>query len=98
MTRRVKPIDTLCPESYVEINPEDARSLSIEGGTNVKVSSRRGSITVKALVSTRPAKGVVFMPFHYKEASANVLTSSSSLDPIAKIPSYKVSAVRIEKV
>jgi formate dehydrogenase alpha subunit len=97
MTRRVKPIDTLCPESYVEINPEDARTLSIEGGSRVKVTSRRGTITVKAVVSKRPAKGVVFIPFHYKEAAANVLTSSTSLDPIAKIPSFKVSAVRIER-
>src|SRR5574341_793540 len=54
---------------------------------SVKVSSRRGSITVKAVVSKRPARGVVFMPFHYSEAGANVLTSSTSLDPIAKIPS-----------
>lgn len=97
MTRRVKPIDTLCPESFVEINPDDARMLAIEGGSNVKVTSRRGSITVKAVVSKRPAKGVVFIPFHYQEAAANVLTSSSSLDPIAKIPSFKVSAVRVEK-
>lgn len=63
----------------------------------MKVTSRRGSITVKALVSKRPAKGVVFIPFHYQEAAANVLTSSSSLDPIAKIPSFKVSAVKLEK-
>jgi formate dehydrogenase alpha subunit len=97
MTRRVKPINTVSPESYVEINPDDARMLSIEGGSNVKVSSRRGSITVKAVVSKRPAKGVVFIPFHFKEAAANVLTSGSSLDPVAKIPSFKVSAVRIER-
>jgi formate dehydrogenase alpha subunit len=97
MTRRVKPINTVSPESYVEINPDDARSLSIEAGSKVKVSSRRGSIIVKAKVSKRPAKGVVFIPFHFKEAAANVLTSSSSLDPIAKIPSFKVSAVKIEK-
>ena len=97
MTRRVKPIDTVSPESYVEINPADAQALAIEGGAKVKVSSRRGSITVKAVVSKRPAQGVVFIPFHFKEAAANVLTSSKSLDPIAKIPSFKVSAVRIEK-
>ncbi len=97
MTRRVKPIDAVAPEAFVEINPDDARTLSIEGGSRVKVSSRRGSITVKALVSKRPARGVVFIPFHYKEAAANVLTSSTSLDPIAKIPSFKVSAVKIEK-
>jgi predicted molibdopterin-dependent oxidoreductase YjgC len=64
----------------------------------VKISSRRGSITVKALVTKRPAKGVVFIPFHFKEAAANVLTSSTTLDPVAKIPSLKVSAVRIEKI
>ncbi len=97
MTRRVKAINAVAPEAFVEINPDDARTLSIEGGSRVKVSSRRGSITVKALLSKRPARGVVFIPFHYKEAAANVLTSSTSLDPIAKIPSFKVSAVKIEK-
>ncbi len=98
MTRRVKAINTVSPESYIEINPEDARNLSVEAGSKVKVSSRRGSIIVKALVTKRPSKGVVFVPFHFKEAAANVLTSSSSLDPVAKIPSFKVSAVRIERV
>ncbi|HAS54007.1 MAG: formate dehydrogenase [Nitrospirae bacterium GWC2_57_13] len=97
MTRRVKPIDAISPEAYVEIHPEDAGALAIEGGSRVKVSSRRGSITVKAVVTKRPAKGMVFIPFHFKEAAANVLTSSTTLDPIAKIPSFKVSAVRLEK-
>ena len=97
MTRRVKAIDTVSPESYVEINAEDARLLSVKDGTQVKVSSRRGSISVKAVVSKRPAKGVVFIPFHFKEAAANMLTSGTSLDPVSKIPSLKVSAVRIEK-
>jgi predicted molibdopterin-dependent oxidoreductase YjgC len=97
MTRRVKPIDRVSPESYIEINPEDARVLAIEAGSKVKVSSRRGSIVVKAVVTKRPARGVVFVPFHFKEAAANVLTSGASLDPVAKIPSLKVSAVRLEK-
>jgi formate dehydrogenase major subunit/formate dehydrogenase alpha subunit len=97
MTRRVKPIDRVSPESYIEINPEDARILAIEAGSKVKVSSRRGSIVVKAVVTKRPARGVVFVPFHFKEAAANVLTSGASLDPVAKIPSLKVSAVRLEK-
>jgi predicted molibdopterin-dependent oxidoreductase YjgC len=97
MTRRVKPINAVSPEAFIEINPGDARELSVSDGMQVKVSSRRGSITVKTLVSKRPAKGVVFIPFHFKEAAANVLTSSTSLDPTAKIPSFKVSAVRIEK-
>jgi formate dehydrogenase alpha subunit len=97
MTRRVKPINAVSPEGYIEINPEDAKRLGIEHGKKVKVSSRRGSIMVKARVSKWPAAGVVFIPFHFKEAAANVLTSSTSLDPLSKIPSFKVSAVRIEK-
>ncbi len=97
MTRRVKQIDKISSEAFIEINPGDAKDLSIDNGMKVKVSSRRGSITVKALVSKRPAKGVVFIPFHFKEAAANVLTSSTTLDPVAKIPSFKVSTVRIEK-
>jgi formate dehydrogenase alpha subunit len=98
MTRRVKPINAVSPEAYIEINPEDAKRLAIENGKKVKVSSRRGSILVKAKVSKWPNAGVVFIPFHFKEAAANALTSSTSLDPLSKIPSFKVSAVRIEKV
>ncbi len=98
MTRRVKPIDTVSPEPFIEINPEDARALDIGGGSTVKVSSRRGSIVLKAMVTKKLQKGLVFIPFHFKEAAANVLTSSAALDPVAKIPSFKVSAVRIEKV
>ncbi len=97
MTRRVKPIDTISPEAFIEINPEDARGLAVEGGSQVKVTSRRGSNPLTALVTKRPAKGVVFIPFHFKEAAANALTSSTALDPFAKIPAFKVSAVRIEK-
>jgi predicted molibdopterin-dependent oxidoreductase YjgC len=97
MTRKVKPINAVSPEAFIEINPEDARALSLEGGAQVKVSSRRGSITLKAVVTKRPGKGVVFIPFHFKEAAANVLTSGAALDPVSKIPALKVSAVRIEK-
>jgi len=98
MTRRVKPIDKIAHGSYIEINAEDAGNLCIEDGVPVKVSSRRGSITVKAKVSDRTDKGIVFIPFHFKEAAANVLTSSSALDPVCKIPEFKVTAVRIERV
>jgi formate dehydrogenase alpha subunit len=96
MTRRVKPIDAVSPEAFVELNPADAKELRVNNGMHVKVTSRRGSISLKAIVTKRPAKGVVFIPFHFREAAANVLTSSTSLDPIAKIPSFKVSAVKIE--
>jgi predicted molibdopterin-dependent oxidoreductase YjgC len=97
MTRRVKQINQVSPEAFIEINPADAKALSLEEGTTVKVTSRRGSITLKTHVTKRPGKGVVFIPFHFQEAAANVLTSNAPLDPIAKIPPYKVSTVRIEK-
>ncbi len=62
----------------------------------VKVSSRRGSIDIKAIISDRPIKGMLFMPFHFREAAANVLTSTA-LDPIAKIPELKICAVKVEE-
>jgi predicted molibdopterin-dependent oxidoreductase YjgC len=96
MTRKIKSIDIKSHEAFIEINPEDAKRLAIKNNATVKVTSRRGSITLKALVTARPATGVVFIPFHFKEAAANVLTSCTALDPIARIPSFKVSAVRIE--
>ena len=97
MTRRVEAIDKISPCAYVEIHPEDAERLGIHDEDAVNVSSRRGSIQVKALISDRPSKGVVFIPFHFKEAAANVLTSGT-LDPVSKIPEFKVCAVRIEPV
>jgi formate dehydrogenase alpha subunit len=97
MTRRVRELNAVSPEPYVEVNPLDAKQLKIYNGDMLKISSRRGSIVVKALVSERPAKGMVFIPFHYKEAAANVLTNTE-LDPICKIPELKVCAVSVEKV
>lgn len=97
MTRRVKELHMVSPEPYIEVNPLDAKQLKIYNGDMLKVSSRRGSILVKALVSEKPARGMVFIPFHYKEAAANVLTNTE-LDPICKIPELKVCAVTIEKV
>lgn len=95
MTRRIDAINAVAPEAYVELNPEDAKKLGISDGQKVKVSSRRGTIELKALLSERPAKGMVFIPFHFKEAAANVLTNTA-LDPICKIPELKVCAVRLE--
>ena len=97
MTRRVKELHAISPEPYVEMNPLDAKQLKIYNGDMLKITSRRGSILVKALVSDRPVKGMVFIPFHYKEAAANVLTNTE-LDPICKIPELKVCAVAVEKV
>ncbi len=97
MTRRVKAIDKLKPEVEIEINPSDAEKLGVSTNDVVKVTSRRGSISGKAKITRRSMEGMVFIPFHYAEAAANDLTLAV-LDPIAKIPTYKVAAVKIEKV
>jgi len=97
MTRRSAGLDALYPEALVEINPQDAAKLAIANGDMVKVASRRGEVVAKAEVVDRPDPGVVFMTFHFQEAAANLLTIGA-LDPVAKIPEYKVAAVRIEPV
>lgn len=97
MTRKIDAINAVSPSAYMEIHPDDADTLSVLDGEMVKVSSRRGSIDVKASVSGRPSKGLVFIPFHFREAAANVLTNTA-LDPVSKIPELKVCAVKIEKI
>jgi len=96
MTRRSEGINTIYPEALVEINPADAEKLGINDAQDVSVSSRRGSIKLKAKLTPRSPEGIVYIPFHFAEAAANRLTNSV-LDPIAKIPEYKVCAVKIEK-
>jgi len=97
MTGRVAGLQELVPEAYVEVNPRDAARLGIGDGDRVRVSSRRGSITVTAVVTARVPEGTVFIPFHFGEAAANALTNPT-LDPRSKIPEFKVCAVRIEPV
>jgi len=96
-TRRVKAIDKFVPRNYVEINPEDATRLGIGDKDMVKVSTRRGSIEVEARISDRPKRGLVFISFHFREANVNLLTNPA-LDPISKIPEYKVAACGLEKI
>jgi predicted molibdopterin-dependent oxidoreductase YjgC len=96
MTRRSETLTDQVNEAYMEINPVDAEALGIEEEDMVRVSSRRGSIELKADVTPRIRPGTVFIPFHYAEAAANRLTNNA-LDPDAKIPEYKVCAVAIEK-
>lgn len=97
MTRRTSTLDREVPVGYVEINPEDAEKLKVKKGNLVRVSSRRGQIETKVLVTDKVKKGTVFIPFHFREAAANVLTNPA-VDPVAKIPEYKVCAVKIEKL
>ncbi|MDN7023926.1 formate dehydrogenase subunit alpha [Methanoculleus sp. FWC-SCC1] len=97
MTRRSATLDNEVPTGWIEINPEDAKDLGIKDGETVKASSRRGSIIVPARVTKDIMKGVMFMPFHFKECAANILTNNA-LDPIAKIPEFKACAVKVEKI
>ncbi len=97
MTRRVAGLDFLAPHERVEVNPTDAAEMGIADGDWIRVTSRRGEVTARAHLSPRPRRGLVFMTFHYAEALGNVLTNTA-VDPVAKIPEFKVCAVRVEKV
>ncbi len=97
MTRRVEGLNKIAPECFVEISPTDAATYGLSDGDMVEVASRRGKVVAKVKVSDMARKGVIFMPFHYSEAPANMLTNPA-LDPVAGIPEYKVCAVKIAKV
>lgn len=96
MSRRSPTLNARCPEAYVEISVEDASKMGINDGDKVKVSSRRGAIDIKAKVTHRVSKGLIFIPFHFEEAAANILTNPA-LDPIAKIPEFKVCSANVQK-
>jgi predicted molibdopterin-dependent oxidoreductase YjgC len=97
LTRRSEKLHQEVPEGYVEISPEDADRLGLGKSEPVRVISRRGELETKAWITRRVPPGTVFIPFHFAEAAANLLTNPA-LDPIAKIPEYKVAAVRVEKI
>ncbi len=97
MTRKVAGLNIIEPEGAVEISPQDALPLGIAQGDKVKVSSRRGEVITKAKVTEVSPPGVVFMTFHFAESAANILTNPK-LDPVSKIPEFKVAAVKVEKI
>jgi formate dehydrogenase alpha subunit len=96
MTRRVPGLETLRSEELVEIHPRDAVALTIASGDRVRVTSRRGEVTARALVTEVSPPGTISMTFHFHEAPTNVLTNAA-YDPVAKIPETKVCAVRVER-
>ena len=96
MTRKDWALDREYPTGYVEVNYQDAKQLGIRNGQTAKVISRRGEISLSLKSVDTIAMGVVFIPFHFAEAAANKLTAAN-LDPVAKIPEYKVCAVRLER-
>ena len=97
MTRRSKKLDQEVSEAYVELHPDDAAKVKLNGGKRVRVISRRGQIELGVRVTKRIKPGIVFIPFHFAEAAANALTNSA-IDPVAKIPEYKVCAVKLEPI
>lgn len=97
MTRRTKGLMAVYGNALVEVSPADAEKLGINGHKIVRVTSRRGSIEAEAWITDRVPPGMVYANFHFPEASANELTIAA-LDPVSKIPSYKVCAVRVELV
>ena len=101
MTRRASGLLAVYGNALVEVNPQDAERLGLPGGQassgSVRVTSRRGAIEAEAWVTERVPPGMVYANFHFPEASANELTIAE-LDPVSKIPSYKVCAVRVERV
>jgi formate dehydrogenase alpha subunit len=93
MTRHSQ-LDALYPEALMQINSLDAEMLGIVGGQPVRVTSRRGQVVLRCLASQLTTPGVVFIPFHFAEAAANLLTIDA-LDPQAKIPEFKACAVQV---
>ncbi len=92
MSRRSKVLSELNPHGVVEMSPSDAVKLGLIEGDSIVVASKRGRVEAPLHITEELPPGVVFMPFHWHEAAANILTNDA-LDPVAKIPEYKVSAV-----
>jgi predicted molibdopterin-dependent oxidoreductase YjgC len=96
MTRKGTGLNRIYPEALAEINEKDAKDMNLKDGSYITITSRRGSVKVKASVSNMTDHGVVFVPFHFYEAAINKLTNAA-LDPVSKIPEFKVCAVSVEK-
>ena len=97
MTRRAEGLMAVYGQPLIEVNPDDAVKLGLNGSKRVRVTSRRGSIEAEAWITDRVPPGMVYANFHFPDANANELTLGA-LDPVAKIPEYKISAVKVERV
>ena len=96
MTRRASVLDAVEPEANCSLHPRTLAQLGVQPGEYIRLSTRRGSVTVMARADRAVAENNVFLPFAYVEAAANILTNAA-LDPYGKIPEFKFSAVRVEK-
>jgi formate dehydrogenase alpha subunit len=97
LSRRSEGLDWVVPEGKIQINAEDGQKLGIQTDDLIRVTSRRGHVTGKAHLTNKLPRGMIFMTFHFVEVPANALTGDA-VDPVAKIPEYKVSAVKVERV
>ena len=95
MTRRATVLDAVEPEANCSIHPATLRQMGVEAGGRVRLTTRRGSVEIMARADRNVAPDMVFLPFAYVEAAANILTNAA-LDPFGKIPEFKYSAVRVE--
>jgi formate dehydrogenase major subunit len=96
MTRRASNLDTLEPEAIAGLNPREMEKLGVPAGGFIRVSTRRGEVTLKARADRDVAEGMVFIPFCFAEAAANLLTNPQ-LDPVGKIPEFKFCAAKVER-
>ena len=97
MTRRSGPLHWAEPGDFVEVNAEDAEKVGLDDGQAVVIKSRRGTVRTYIRLTENVPPGTIFLAFHWREAAANLLTQDFKLDPVAKIPEYKVCAVKLEK-
>jgi predicted molibdopterin-dependent oxidoreductase YjgC len=97
MSRRAKGLLEIYPHPLVEIHPADAKKLGLNGNKRIRITSRRGTIESEAWITDRVPPGMVYGNFHFPEASVNQLTNTA-LDPVSKIPEFKVCAVRVESL
>ena len=95
MTRRSKVLDAVEPEANCSLHPKTLRKLGVEPGDTLRLSTRRGSIQIMVRADRAIAEDMVFLPFAYVEAAANILTNSA-VDPYGKIPEFKFAAVKVE--
>jgi formate dehydrogenase major subunit len=96
MTRRATYLDAIEPEAVASLHPRELRRLGVAAGEPIRVTTRRGAIELKARVDRDVPEGMVFIPFAFVEAAANILTNPQ-LDPYGKIPEFKFCAARVEK-
>ena len=97
MTRKASNLDAIEPEATVSISPNEILKNNMTPGDKIKVSTRRGTINIRVRQDRAIPEGVIFIPFCYNEAAANLLTNPA-LDPYGKIPEFKYCAAKIEKL